>query len=80
MREFVQLKQSGARLACISYINNELVYHFDIKGKYKVIEREPKDAESIRIVFPTADFFEREIQEKDGIKIKGASEKRLFTE
>jgi NADH:ubiquinone oxidoreductase subunit C len=80
MREFVELRQKGARLACISLINNKLVYHLDLDGKYKIIELEPKDAESIVAVFPNADFFERELHEKDGIKIKGASRKRLFTE
>lgn len=80
MREFAELKQKEARLACISFINGNLVYHFDVNGKYHLIERNLRDCQSIAEIFPTADFFEREIQEKEGIKITGASKERLFTE
>ena len=80
MRDFVELRQEGARLASISFINGKLVYHLDLNGEYKVLVVELKDAKSIVPVFPTADFFKREIQEKENIKIKGASQKRLFTE
>jgi Ni,Fe-hydrogenase III component G len=80
MREFAELRQKGARLACISLIEGKMIYHFDVDGKYEVIEKQISEAESIVEVFPSADFFEREIQEKEGVKIKGASSKRLFTE
>jgi len=71
-------KLKNARLITITAIDSRdcfnILYHFDIKGvkTFKVLIPEDKPTiESITDIFPSADFYEREIHDFFGIEFKG---------
>lgn len=79
MQSFVEMKEANARLVCISLYNRKLIYHFERNKRYDVIERPNRRVKSIQKIFPNAEFFERELAEKFGVKFDKAMEK-LFTD
>ena len=82
LREFKNemKKLKNFRLITISAIDStgcyDLLYHFDINGvkTFKLIVSEKKPIiETISDIFPSADFYEREIHDFFGIKFRGNS-------
>jgi len=71
-------KLKGFRLITISALDSRgvyhLLYHFDINGikTFKVLVSEKKPIiETITDIFPSAEFYEREIHDFFGIEFKG---------
>lgn len=79
MQEFIEMKNAGARLVCVSLCDKKLIYHFERNNKYEKIERPNRRVKSIQEIFPNAEFFERELAEK--FKVRFDKEmKKLFTD
>ncbi len=74
---FERMKKKGARLVTISF-DGRLIYHFFLNGRFIRKEVEPP-APTLTGLYPSAEFYERELAEKYGLRFEGHKTRRLFT-
>ena len=80
VKELAELKEKGARLITISCDGEKLYYHFYLNGRIETVEKPKLRAVSICGLFPNAEFYEREIMEKHGVRFRNHPRPvRLFT-
>lgn len=80
VKEIAEFKEKGARLITISCDGEKIYYHFYLNNRVETVEKPKFRAKSICSIFPNAEFYEREIMEKHGVKFRNHPRPvKLFT-